>query len=485
VGGGLSNSADGSYSVVPGGHLNSATGSFSFAAGRRAKANHDGAFVWADSTDAEFASTQDDQFAARATGGFKLSVDSSDGGMRVSPVYYWMHGTAVNVIAGDGGNQASPDVIGATISGGGQEGEINRVTEAFGTVGGGRDNTASGFEATVGGGAGNTASSQNATIGGGAENTASGQGATVGGGYDNTASLYYATVAGGLNNSAGYNATVAGGINNTSSGTGSTVGGGSQNTAGGDKSVVPGGQSNSAAGSYSFAAGHRAKANYQGCFVWADSTNEDFACSFENQMRVRANGGATFIVDSGDYEWVRFKVAGGHLIDTSIGAYLTMGGTWTNSSSRDLKEHFAPVSGTEVLAALAEMPIQTWNYKAEDPSIRRMGPVAEDFYAAFGLGEGEAQISTVDADGVALAAIQGLHQLLQEKDAQMAAQQEQIDDLETRLAALEGALDSAADTKGASTTSPRPFQSSLLPGAGILAVAAVIAWGARRKGGTS
>jgi hypothetical protein len=477
VGGGLSNSADGSYSIVPGGHLNSAAGSFSLAAGRRAKANHDGSFVWADSTDADFVSDEDNQFAARATGGFKLSVDSDDGGMRVSPVYYWLHGAAVNVIMGDGGNQASADAIGATISGGGQEGETNRVTGIFGTVGGGRDNTA-GVRATVGGGDGNTAS---------------GQDATVSGGYGNTASSYYATVGGGLNNSAGYNATVAGGISNAASGTGSTVGGGSQNAASGDFSAVPGGNSNSASGSYSFAAGRRAKANYQGCFVWSDSTNEDFACSFNDQMRIRANGGATFIVDSGDYEWVRFKVSGGHLIDTSIGAHLTIGGTWTNGSSRALKENLAPVAGTEVLARLAEVPIHTWNYRAEDPSIRRMGPVAEDFYAAFGLGEGEEHIATVDADGVALAAIQGLHELSQERAAQVQAMEKEnatlrreVNDLEARVAALELALTSdqgAAPSDLSRVARVPPVASNLLPGVGILVTAVVVAGGARRQGG--
>jgi hypothetical protein len=83
-----------------------------------------------------------------------------------------------------------------------------------------------------------------------------------------------------------------------------------------------------------------------------------------------------------------------------------------------------------------------------------MGPMAQDFYAAFGLGLGDTTIDTVDADGVALASIQGLHTLIEEKDARItdleaendalvsgnAAQQQQIDDLEARLSALEAAL---------------------------------------------
>jgi hypothetical protein len=73
--------------------------------------------------------------------------------------------------------------------------------------------------------------------------------------------------------------------------------------------------------------------------------------------------------------------------------------------------------------------------------------MAQDFAAAFGVGESERHINTVDASGVALAAIQGLNQVVQEKDAritaleqQTVAQQQQITSLESRLAALERGL---------------------------------------------
>ena len=63
------------------------------------------------------------------------------------------------------------------------------------------------------------------------------------------------------------------------------------------------------------------------------------------------------------------------------------------------------------------MSIATWNWKSQDASIRHMGPMAQDFHAAFGLGETDKGISTMDADGVALAAaaIQGMHQELMER----------------------------------------------------------------------
>ena len=77
VSGGQYNHATGSNATVPGGGNNLAAGDFSFAAGRRAKANHSGAFVWGDATDADVASTANDQFVIRATGGVSVSTGSA------------------------------------------------------------------------------------------------------------------------------------------------------------------------------------------------------------------------------------------------------------------------------------------------------------------------------------------------------------------------------------------------------------------------
>jgi hypothetical protein len=116
----------------------------------------------------------------------------------------------------------------------------------------------------------------------------------------------------------------------------------------------------------------------------------------------------------------------GGFINTSTGGYLSTGGTWTNASDREAKEGFAPVDGQEVLARVAELPITIWSYRAEGSSVRHIGPTGQDFRAAFGLGADERHIGTVDADGVALAAIQGLNEVVAEQDAKIAALQEQI-----------------------------------------------------------
>ena len=74
----------------------------------------------------------------------------------------------------------------------------------------------------------------------------------------------------------------------------------------------------------------------------------------------------------------------------------------------NLKEHFRDLDGEDVLAKLAGMSIREWSYKSQDASIRHAGPTSQDFRAAFGLGESLVGINSIDADGIALRAIQAL-----------------------------------------------------------------------------
>ncbi|HLH23008.1 MAG TPA: tail fiber domain-containing protein [Chloroflexota bacterium] len=100
------------------------------------------------------------------------------------------------------------------------------------------------------------------------------------------------------------------------------------------------------------------------------------------------------------------------------------------SSDRNKKANFAAVNAREVLARVVSLPIETWNYLSQGPAVRHIGPMAQDFHKAFGVGEDDTHINMVDANGVALAAIQGLYQLVQEQEMQLTV-------LEARLAALE------------------------------------------------
>jgi hypothetical protein len=170
--------------------------------------------------------------------------------------------------------------------------------------------------------------------------------------------------------------------------------------------------------------------------VWSDARSPTpFSSQHHYQFRARAFGGFRF--EDGETLWVEMAYLPSTPISTSVGAYLSGGGVWTNSSDRNLKENFEPVNGQDVLNRLAELPISTWNYKADDPDIHHMGPVAQDFYATFGLGEDDRHIAAMDTSGVALAAIQELYAKNQALEAENADLQTQIDGLETRLTALE------------------------------------------------
>jgi len=134
------------------------------------------------------------------------------------------------------------------------------------------------------------------------------------------------------------------------------------------------------------------------------------------------------------------------------GARLTNGGAWTNGSDRETKSNFAAVDSRQVLERVAAMPIQTWNYRSEPETSRHMGPTAQDFYAAFSLGDSDKCISTVDADGVALAAIQGLSQIVREKDAEIKAQQRHISGLESDRAAQQQEINTLKERNDAMET---------------------------------
>ncbi len=354
-----------------------------------------------------------------------------------------------------GGKNNTADGIGSFVGGGGYDGVHSESNQALATA------------STIGGGVGNviTATAPYATIGGGWRNTASGGRATISGGEKNTASGYLATIGGGFNNIAGFRATVGGGDNNRADGSRATIGGGGGNIASKEYATVPGGNLNVAAGKYAFAAGRRAKAYRDGCFVWGDSTDNDVVCNATNQTVFRSSGGFIIYTNA----------------SRSAGVFLSTGsGSWRSLSDRNMKENVVPVDGEAVLEKVARLPISTWNYKSQDDSIRHMGPMAQDFYAAFGLGEDDTHIGTIDADGVALAAIQGLYDRNKALEARVQTLErentilrERVNDLEARLSALEDRASPGRDLEG-----------RLLPGAGVLALAGALLWADRRRGGS-
>jgi hypothetical protein len=105
------------------------------------------------------------------------------------------------------------------------------------------------------------------------------------------------------------------------------------------------------------------------------------------------------------------------------------GAGWACTSDRALKEGFEAIDPAWLLDRLSQMPVTSWTMKGDLDGTTHVGPTAQDFHAAFGLGDDDTTINTVDALGVALAAIQGLYQLVQ-------AQSEQIASLEAALARM-------------------------------------------------
>ena len=99
------------------------------------------------------------------------------------------------------------------------------------------------------------------------------------------------------------------------------------------------------------------------------------------------------------------------------------------TSDRNAKENIAPIDQQAVLEKVAALPLAQWNFKTE-PGVVHLGPMAQDFHAAFGLGPNDTTIPTVDADGVSLAAIQALYRLVEEQRAELDAQRTRIEELE-------------------------------------------------------
>ncbi len=382
---------------------------------------------------------------------------SSPDNNRVTDTFGTVSGGCSNRAGNDAG--LTSDAQFATVGGGFQ----NVATSTYSTISGGNTNQALGYAAFVGGGVANTADGGTTSVGGGFFNYAEGQsnfigggqnnlaiegnGITVTGGFNNEANGEYSTIGGGSsnqatgtgstisggsdNNATGQSTTISGGSGNGAIGSFSSVSGGQYNTAGGGFSTIPGGSSNQSGGDYSFAAGQRAKVRDaaaagdadgdEGTFVWADSTGSDFVSDGPNRFLVRASGG-TKIYSNGA---------------ATVGVQLASGGnSWGMLSDKNAKENFKSIDASEMLRRVAVLPVTFWNLKSQSTDVKHIGPMAQDFHAAFGLGESDTHINSSDIDGVTLAAIQGLHLVMQEKDCEIAELKSEVSDLKALVNTL-------------------------------------------------
>jgi hypothetical protein len=194
------------------------------------------------------------------------------------------------------------------------------------------------------------------------------------------------------------------------------------------------GEDVSASGHNSIALGSFVNTNgKRGTFMFGDSYNsplEPFVATAANQFLVRAEGGVVFYSTG----------------SLNTGVSLSTGsGAWQSVSDVHKKTAFRPLDGETVLAKLRAMPVQSWQYRTQDAAVRHIGPTAQDFRAAFGVGESDTTITTVDADGVALAGVKALEARTHTTAATLAQLRAENEELRQRVAQAERAIGALAD----------------------------------------
>ncbi len=387
---GNSTTASGTFSTAAGAGT-IASGDYSFAAGRNARATNQGAFVWADSQVANFGSTSNNQFLIRAQGGVGINTNNPGTALDVN-------GT-VTATSFSGNGAALTSLNAGNLTGAIADA---RLSANVALRGGG--NAFTGNQTITGGNVGiGTANPQDALL--------DVEGAT----HINDFDLYLRS---GTERShgLGYRASLAGnggegpflyGFN------GGALGVGNPDTAilswswQGDVSVSNG---LSAASITVDRHGVNAGALNPGV-VFGGFSGEGIA------SKRTAAGGNQYGLDFYTASQNRMTINNGGRVGigtTNPASALHVIGTVTATafnppSDRNLKENFKPLDSRQVLEKIVAMPLSEWNFK-DDATVRHVGPMAQDFHAAFGLGTDERHIATVDADGVALAAIQGLNE---------------------------------------------------------------------------
>jgi hypothetical protein len=388
-------------------------------------------------------------------------------------------------IGGGAGNYIS-DVSGASFIGGGQTNEID--ANSFNSIiGGGFENYIGSDTCAIGGGSGNIIgpNASESFIGGGYSNYAYGPKSAIGGGsanfidstsfsvigggYNNyiSAAAPYSTIPGGQDNIANAAYCFAAGNQAQAQNRGCFVWADSQSlsfsSTANDQFCVraQGGVQLDPTTSISFGSQTRQMLNLWGAaygigvqndreYFRAGDTNAGFAWFMGGTHNDTADnpgsGGVEVmkltygIAEVGDtgfgYEAGLLHVIGQLNVDAN--AYAS---DFYSTSDRNKKELFGTVDAGAVLEKVSALPITTWNFKGHHE--RHLGPMAQDFRAVFALGPDDKHISTLDEGGVALAAIQGLNQKLEEHDKKLETALKEKDariaQLEKEMAAIKSA----------------------------------------------
>jgi trimeric autotransporter adhesin len=438
VGGGGSNTASAGGSTVAGGTTNEASGTHSaIGGGLNNKASESNATI------------------AGGTNNFVSGLSSAVGG----------------------GSDNLADGSSSTIAGG----ATNSASGPSSAIGGGAVNRAIGSSSTIAGGVGNAVSGESSAIGGGSNNVVRGSGATIAGGGLNVINGQYGAIPGGLSNTALGAYSFAAGRNANAIEDQSFVWNGrtTAKSSGGVGTVQFASpsyieldtRSSSTAGAFLTVHGALSGgvvamgSDTKGVDIYGPGSlnfvtpttrqtinlyGTDYGMGVQNNVLFSRSGGIFCWYIGGSYAAVNGGgcepgAGGGLAFLASLGQFnvfaqkanfyhdVKIFGTLDTSSDRASKENIRSITPKSVLAKVAALPIALWNYKADDLKRTHMGPMAQDFRRAFNLGTDDKTIGVIDSAGVALAAIQGLNQVIKEKDAKIEA-------LTARLKAIEKKL---------------------------------------------
>jgi hypothetical protein len=211
------------------------------------------------------------------------------------------------------------------------------------------------------------------------------------------------------------------------------------------------GEDNTASGAASVALGYHAHTNArQGSFVFSDRSSVDsLRAGVNHSANWRVSGGFRIFTSSNLSTGVTIQSGSvvsnwgqsNAVISTSTGAYLSTSGVWTDVSDVNRKHEFAAVSGENVLLRLRSLPVTSWSYRIDPASIRHLGPTAQDFHAAFGLGADSVTIAAIDEAGVALAGLKALDERSTSQQTEIDALRNENAQLRARLARIEALLE--------------------------------------------
>jgi len=201
--------------------------------------------------------------------------------------------------------------------------------------------------------------------------------------------------------------------------------------AGGQGSVALGYRT-TANNDYSVALGYRASNNtHTGTMAMGDeSTTDSVRNQADNEFRIRYNGG------------IRLRVSPAANSNTpgsagNVGCDITVAvPSWTCASSRTLKHNYLAIDGEDVLVRMRGVPITRWTMIADSTNVQHLGPVAEDFFDAFGLGLGRTTIGLGDIDGVMFAGVKALEQRTRDLREALTGKTAELEEVKADLAAL-------------------------------------------------